>query len=157
MRSRGWSGTPKKRRKNGSSRNGSFTRTLVLELMFTTAGVTFSIIGASEGNGWPATSGGRAAPIALERPANRMTRAVPGQKTLDFTLMSVAPSGRCGKTRPGPRKFREVARKRLIPGLDLGHFPAYLAIDLATTYCAQPGRRPPIPWVWDHRTAEVTP
>jgi hypothetical protein len=29
--------------------------------MFTTAGVTFSSIGASEGNGWPATLAGSAA------------------------------------------------------------------------------------------------
>src|SRR6185436_15414210 len=109
----------------------------------TTAGVTFSSMGASEGRCSPAISGGSAAGAVVGHAHSRASRAVPGQKTRDFKLMNVAPIRRCGKTRPGVRKFRDVRRKQLISGLDLTHFQAYLAIDWATTYCAQPGRRPP--------------
>ena len=52
---------PKKRRNIGSSKKGFCTRTRVFELMLTTAGVTRSSIGASEGSAWPSIAGGSAA------------------------------------------------------------------------------------------------
>ncbi len=61
MRSRGAFCRPKNWRNTGSSISGLRTRTRVLELMLTTAGVTRSSIGASDGRGCPSTTGGKAA------------------------------------------------------------------------------------------------
>src|SRR3546814_10359554 len=49
-----WVSSGNMRRKNGSLPNG-LTRTTCRVRTLTTAGVTFSSIGASEGSGWPAT------------------------------------------------------------------------------------------------------
>src|SRR6056297_50804 len=60
----GWSGISKKRRKNGSSRNGFGpppTSTLPRVAMLTTAGAVFFTIGASEGRGEPSTMAGSCA------------------------------------------------------------------------------------------------
>src|SRR3546814_5687035 len=54
-----WVSSGNMRRKNGSLPNG-LTRTTCRVRTLTTAGVTFSSIGASEGSGWPATVVGRA-------------------------------------------------------------------------------------------------
>src|SRR3982751_5675740 len=66
---------PKKRRNIGSSKKGFCTRTRVFELMFTTAGVTCSSIGASEGSPWPSTAGGNAASAHGVRQASAKLKA----------------------------------------------------------------------------------
>jgi len=61
-RSRGMLGVSKKRRKNGSLKNGLVrTCTRVEENTLTTAGVTRSSTGASDGSGSPSTAAGKAA------------------------------------------------------------------------------------------------
>src|SRR5690625_1531780 len=70
MRSRG-TPPPKKRRKNGSLKNGERTRTWVFDEMFTTAGVTSASIGASDCMGWPSTLGGGVARALPGAHANR--------------------------------------------------------------------------------------
>jgi hypothetical protein len=104
------SGTPKKRRKKGSSRNGIVDPNLGLGIHVDHGGVTFSSMGASEGICCPATSGGTAARQPAAKPKASPSRAIPVQKTLDFKLMNVAPWPRCEKTPAGGNK---VSRSRV--------------------------------------------
>src|SRR6185312_7933065 len=77
MRSRAITGMPKNCPKNVSSINGLRTRTRVLELMLTTAGMTLASIGASDGNGWPPTATGKvpAAPVSGRAQAHKAKTA----------------------------------------------------------------------------------
>ena len=114
LRSRrcGWSGRSKKRRKNGSRIIGFASCERDRVAMFTTAGVTFSSIGASEGSGWPSTASGSAAKAAEAAASAATARSFEDRAHLaGDSSRRGRPACRCPGRRRGRRSRRARARR----------------------------------------------
>src|SRR5689334_21441679 len=108
---------PKKRRNIGSSKKGFCTRTRVFELMLTTAGVTCSSIGASDGSASPSIAGGNAASahgmrLASARLSARAVVFGRGRRVRSIGSGLVLGRKGCARDRENVRRFQRARGDR---------------------------------------------